>query len=208
MREALVKKIRGGRAGYSLPFVIREGRGVVFLAPEAPGKVVVERLETGTCLDEAVGGLYRGLLHTIVGPVGAGKTWLMLKAAKALRERGRKATYIAVLGAGTVYAERFGVDAVDVGLNVEELLGAVVSMDYEAVFIRGLEALATVYDPQVLYMALRILLQTARGGRAVVVMLRNLHNLDILFDVILKMEERSVVGVRGPGGRTGERVRC
>ncbi len=32
LREAVVRKIRGGRAGYSLPFIIREGRGIVFLA--------------------------------------------------------------------------------------------------------------------------------------------------------------------------------
>ncbi len=87
VREAVVRKIRGGRAGFSLPFIIREGRGILFLAPAAPLKAAVERLETGTCLDEAVGGLYKGLLHAVVGPVGAGKTWLMLKAAKALKER-------------------------------------------------------------------------------------------------------------------------
>jgi hypothetical protein len=52
------------------------------------------------------------------------------------------------------------------------------------------------------------LLQTARGGRAVVVSLRDLHNLDMLFDVIVKMEERNAVGVRGPGGKIGEKVRC
>ncbi len=89
VREAVVRKIRGGRAGFSLPFIIREGRSILFLAPAAPLKAAVERLVTGTRLDEAVGGLYKGLLHAVVGPVGAGKTWLMLKAAKALKERGR-----------------------------------------------------------------------------------------------------------------------
>jgi KaiC/GvpD/RAD55 family RecA-like ATPase len=118
----------------------------------------VERLKTATCLDEAVGGLYKGLLHAVVGPVGAGKTWLMLKAAKALKERGRRVMYIAVSGAGAVYAARFAVDAVDVGLNVEELFAAVTSTDGDAVFIRGLEALATLYGPAVMYAVLRILL--------------------------------------------------
>jgi len=208
VREAVVRKIRGGRAGFSLPFIIREGRGILFLAPAAPAKVAVERLETGTCLDEAVGGLYKGLLHAVVGPVGAGKTWLMLKAAKALKEKGRGVMYVAVSGAGAVYAEQFAVDAVDVGLNVEELFAAVVSTDKEVVFIRGLEALATLYGPAVLYTVLRILLQTARRGRAVVVSLRDLHNLDMLFDVIVKMEEKNAVGIRGPGGKIGEKVRC
>ncbi len=36
VREAVVRKIRGGRAGFSLPFLIREGKGVLFLAPAAP----------------------------------------------------------------------------------------------------------------------------------------------------------------------------
>jgi len=208
VREALVKKIRGGRAGCSLPYVIREGKGLTFLALETPAKEGLERLETGTCLDEAVGGIYRGLLHALVGPVGAGKTWLMLKVARALEERGKRAIYIAVSGAGAVYAERFGVNTVDVGLNVEELFTAVASVDSDVVLIRGLEALATLYGPQVLYMILRILLQTARGGRAIVVSLRDLHGLDMLFDIIVKVEERSVVGIRGPGGRMGEKIRC
>ncbi len=90
VREAAVRKIRGGRTGFSLPFIIREGRGILFLAPAAPAKATVERLETATCLDEAVGGLYKGLLHAVVGPVGAGKTWLMFKVAKALKEKGRR----------------------------------------------------------------------------------------------------------------------
>ncbi|MFP3250126.1 MAG: ATPase domain-containing protein [Thermoproteus sp.] len=208
VREAVVKKVRGGRAGFSLPFVIREGRGMVFLAPVASTRAAVERLETGTCLDEVVGGLYKGLLHAIVGPVGAGKTWLMLKAARSLKERGRKALYIAVSGAGAVYADRFGVGSVDVGLNVEEMLAAVSSWDGEVVFVRGLEALAAMYGSSVLYMALRILLQTARGGKAVVVSLRDLHDLDILFDVIVRVEEKSAVGMRGPGGRIGEKITC
>jgi len=207
LRDVVVRKIRGGKAGYSMPFIIREGRGIVFLTPEAPAKTAAEQLSTGTCLDEAVGGVYKGLLHAIVGPVGAGKTWLMLKAASALKERGG-AVYISVSGAGAVYAERFGVDAVEVDLNVEELFAAVASTDRDVVFIRGLEALSTLYGPSVLYTELRILLQMARGGRAVVVSLRDLHDLDMLFDVIVQMEERSVIGIRGPQGRIGEKIKC
>ncbi len=41
-----------------------------------------------------------------------------------------------------------------------------------------------------------------------VVSLRDLHDLDMLFDVIVKMEEKNAVGVRGPGGKIGEKVRC
>ncbi len=96
----------------------------------------------------------------------------------------------------------------DVGLNVEELFAAVTSTDGDAVFIRGLEALATLYGTTVLYTVLRILLQTARGGRAVVISLRDLHDLDMLFDVIVKMEEKNAVGIRGLGGKIGEKVKC
>ncbi len=96
----------------------------------------------------------------------------------------------------------------DVGLNVEELFATVSSTDGDAVFIRGLEAFATLYGPAVLYTVLRILSQMARSGKAVVVALRDLHNLDMLFDVIVKMEEKNAVGIRGPGGKIGEKVRC
>jgi circadian clock protein KaiC len=116
--------------------------------------------------------------------------------------------YVAVSGASAVYAEQFAVDTVDAGLNVEELFAAVASTDGEAVFIWGLEAFATLYGPDVLHMVLRILFQTARGGRAVVISLRDLHDLDMLFDVIVKMEEKNAMGVRGPSGKIGEKVRC
>ena len=180
-------------------------------------------------MDEAVGGLYTGLLHAIVGPVGSGKTWLMLKAARSLGEagqlavmetgecvkaarslgeRGVRAAYIGVSGAGSVYAERLGVEAIDAGLNVEELLAALVLTSAEVVFIRGLEALSVMYGVPVLYTALRALLHLARSGRAVVVSLRELRDLDILFDVIVRMEGRRATGLRGPGGRIGEAVQC
>jgi hypothetical protein len=40
------------------------------------------------------------------------------------------------------------------------------------------------------------------------VSLRDLHDLDMLFDVIMKMEEKNAVGVRKPGGKIGEKVKC
>jgi hypothetical protein len=208
LREAVVRKVRGRRAGFSLPFLIREGRGIVFLPAAPAARPAVRRLETGTCVDEAVGGLYMGLLHAIVGPVGSGKTWLMLKAARSLGERGVRAAYIGVSGAGSVYAERLGVEAIDVSLNVEELLAALVLTSAEVVFIHGLWALSVMYGAPVLYTALRALLHLARSGRAVVVSLRELRDLDILFDVIVRMEGRRATGLRGPGGRIGEAVQC
>jgi len=39
------------------------------------------------------------------------------------------------------------VDTVEVDLNVEELFAAAVSTDRQAVFIRGLETLSTLYGP-------------------------------------------------------------
>jgi circadian clock protein KaiC len=41
-----------------------------------------------------------------------------------------------------------------------------------------------------------------------VISLRDLHDLDMLFDVIVKMEEKNAVGIRGPGGKIGEKVKC
>ena len=52
------------------------------------------------------------------------------------------------------------------------------------------------------------MLQTARRGRAVVISLRDLHDLDMLFDVIAKMKGKNAVGIRRPGGKIGEKVRC
>jgi len=52
------------------------------------------------------------------------------------------------------------------------------------------------------------LLQTARRGRSVVISLRDLHDLDMLFDVIAKMKEKNAAGIMGPGGKIGEKVRC
>jgi hypothetical protein len=34
-----------------------------------------------------------------------------------------------------------------------------------------------------------------------VIALRDLHDLDILFDVIVKMEEKNAVGIRGPAAK-------
>jgi hypothetical protein len=70
LREAVVRRIRGGMAGYSIPFIIREGRGIVFLAPETPAKTAAEQLSTGTRLDEAVGGGLQGSASRDCRPSG------------------------------------------------------------------------------------------------------------------------------------------
>lgn len=208
VREAVVRKIRGGKAGYTLPFVIREGTGILFVTPTEAAEARVMRIETGTCLDVAVGGLYKGLLHVLVGPPGAGKTWLMLKTVKSLRERGVKAEYICVTGAASVYVQQFGVESIDVNLDLGELYAALATVKADAVFIRGLEALFRLYGEQLLYSTLQTLLRVARSGPAVVISLRDLHDLDVLFDVIVNVENRRVTGVRAPSGRIGEKVEC
>ncbi|ABL88936.1 hypothetical protein Pisl_1787 [Pyrobaculum islandicum DSM 4184] len=206
VREAVVRKIRGGRAGFIVPYVIKEGVGVLIITPTEPVATRIERLETGTCLDVAAGGLYKGLLHVLVGPPGAGKTWLMLKAVKSLRERGVKAEYIN--RGGFVYVQQFGVESIDVNLDLGELYAALATVKADVVFIRGLEALFRLYGEQLLYSTLQTLLRVARSGPAVVISLRDLHDLDVLFDVIVNVENRTVTSVRAPGGKIGEKVKC
>ncbi|WP_148682442.1 RAD55 family ATPase [Pyrobaculum neutrophilum] len=207
VREAVVRKIRGGRAGYTMPYVILEGAGLLFIAPSSVSRQV-ERLETLTCIDEVVGGIYKGLLHAFVGPPGAGKTWHMLNVARSLRDRGVEPLLISISGAGSIYAEKFGVETIDVGLDLGEFYAALATSKAPVIFIRGLETFSKLYGIQLLYTAVRTLLKLARTGRAVVVSLRDLYDLDVLFDVIVKIEDRAVTGVRAPGGKIGERVRC
>ncbi len=38
--------------------------------------------------------------------------------------------------------------------------------------------------------------------------LRDLHDLDVLFNVVVKTEEKNAVGIRRLGGKIGEKVRC
>jgi len=86
-RELVVRKVRGGLAGYTTPFIIVEGEGFVPLV-SPPGGARPAALETGTCIDKLVGGVYKGAATAVVGPMGSGKTTPLLAAAKALMDRG------------------------------------------------------------------------------------------------------------------------
>lgn len=208
MREVIVKKVRGGRAGYTIPFLIHK-EGVVFLA-QRPESYVVDVIQTGTCLDEAAGGLYKGVLTAVIGPMGAGKTSFMLKIASSLKRLGREAAVIDMGNTGAIYVARHGVRWIGVDLNLEELIWNIHKLadgGVEAVFIRGLDLVSILYDRRMLYGTLRILGKMARRGVAVVVSLRDIRDVDILFDVVVQVDKDKIEAVRTPVGKAGE-VKC
>jgi len=201
-RELVVRKVRGGPAGYTTPFLIVEGEGFVPLVPSAEMKPTA--LETGTCIDRLAGGLYKGAATAVVGPMGSGKTTLMLTVTKALKEGGKKAAYINVGGGGSLVAEKYGVETVDVEFNITQLLHTLLKLTgrgYDAVFIRGLDAFDKAFGREAFIRALRCVVRASRVGPAVVVSLRRLYGMDILFDVILRVGEDFVEAVRSPVGK-------
>lgn len=202
-RELVVRKVRGGPAGYTTPFIIVEGEGFVPLAPPAGGARPTA-LETGTCIDKLVGGVYKGAATAVVGPVGSGKTTIMLMAAKALMDRGKRVAYVDVGGGGSLVAEKYGVETIDVELNVTHLvhtLRRLAGVGYDAVFIRGLDAFGSAFGRDAFVQALRYATRVSRMGPAVVASLRRLYGMDILFDVVIRVGEDFVESVRSPIGR-------
>lgn len=210
-REMVVRKIRGGRAGYAVPYIIAEGLGFVLFKTEPSEAKPTEPIETGTCLDIAAGGLYRGVLHAVVGHMGSGKTWLMLKATNSLAQRGKKVAFISIMAGGQVYAGKFGVPAVGVDPNLEELLTHLYKMTgekYDAVFIRGLELMKTMYGKESLYVFLKVLHNIAKRGTAFVISLRSVEDFDMFFDVIIETKRGVINAARAPGGQVGVDVQC
>ena len=208
LRTAVVRKVRGWPAGYTVPYIIAEGVGMIFLTPGEAGNVGV--LKTGTCLDQITGGLYKGALTAVVGPTGSGKTWLMLTVAKALKDAGAKVSYVNLGGGARLYAEKTGVEALEVEPDLTKLLLLLYQLTasgHDAIFVRGLEILSLFYGREILYTALQLLHKLSRMGTAVVVSRRELYNADMIFDVIVKIGEAGVEAVRSPLGRRGP-VRC
>jgi len=202
-RELVVRKVRGGPAGYTTPFLIVEGEGFVPLVPPAGGARPTA-LGTGTCIDKLAGGVYKGAATAVVGPMGSGKTTLMLTVAKALKDGGKRVAYINVGGGGSLVAEKYGVEAVDVEFNITQLLHALLKLTgrgYDAVFIRGLDAFDKAFGREAFIRALRSVVRASRVGPAVVVSLRRLYGMDVLFDVIIRVGEDFVESVRSPIGK-------
>jgi len=206
-RELVVRKVRGGPAGYTTPFIIVEGEGFVpltpMLAPLGTG-AKIEVLETGTCIDKLAGGVYKGAVTAVVGPMGSGKTTLMLTVAKALKDGGKRVAYINVGGGGSLVAEKYSVEAVDVEFNITQLLHTLLKLTsrcYDVIFIRGLDAFDKAFGREAFIRALRCVVKASRVGPAVVVSLRRLYGMDILFDVILRVGEDFVESVRSPVGK-------
>jgi len=204
-RELVVRKVRGGPAGYTTPFLIMEGEGFVpltpMLAPLGTG-AKIEVLETGTCIDKLAGGVYKGAATAIVGPMGSGKTTLMLMAAKALRERGRKVAYINLGPGGSLVAEKYGVEAVFLYFDRTQLVQTLLKLkDYDAVFVRGLDVFDEAFGREAFIRTLRCAARASYMGPALVVSVKDLNGMDILFDVIIRVGEDFVESVRSPIGK-------
>jgi len=128
----------------------------------------------------------------------------MLTVAKVLKDGGKKVTYINVGGGGTLVAEKYGVEAVDVAFNITQLLQALLELTgrgYDAVFIRCLDAFDKAFGREAFIRALRCVVRASRLEPAVVVSLRKLYGMDILFDVIIRVGEDFVESVRSPIGK-------
>jgi len=200
-RELVVRKVRGGPAGYTTPFLIVEGEGIVPLAPPLGGARPAV-LETGTCIDKLAGGLYKGLATAVVGPTGSGKTTLMLTVAKALKERGKKVAYINLGPGGSLVAEKYGVETVPLYFDLTQLLHTLLKLkDYDAVFVRGLHIFDEAFGREAFIKALRYVTRASYMGPALVVSVRDLNGMDILFDVIIHTGEDFVESVRSPIGK-------
>jgi len=101
-------------------------------------------------------------------------------------------------------AEKYGVEAIDVELNVTHLvytLRRLAGVGYDAVFVRGLDAFGNAFGRGAFVQALRYATSASRLGPAVVASLRRLHGMDILFDVVIRMGEDFVESVRSPVGK-------
>jgi len=202
-RELVVRKVRGGPAGCTTPFLIVEGEGFVPLASPAGGARPAA-LGTGTCIDKLAGGVYKGAATAIVGPMGSGKTTLMLTVAKALKDGGKRVAYINVGGGGSLVAEKYSVEAVDVEFNITQLLHTLLKLTgrgYDVIFIRGLDAFDKAFGREAFIRALRYVVMASGMGPAMVVSLRRLYGMDILFDVIIRVGENFVESVRSPIGK-------
>lgn len=188
----------------ALLYLIRPGAKILTI--EDTREIIIDVVQTETCLDEAAGGLYKGVLTAVVGPMGAGKTSFMLRLASSLKKLGREAAIIDVGGTGAIYAARYGVRWIGVDLNLEELMWNIHKLTnegVEAVFIRGLDLISTLYGRHTLITTLRILGKMARRGIAVVTSLRDIQNVDILFDVVVQVNKDKIEAIRSPVGRGG-----
>jgi len=207
-RELVVRKVRGGPAGYTTPFIIVEGEGLVpltpMLAPLGTG-AKIEALETGTCIDKLAGGLYKGVMTAVMGPPTAEKTTLMLTVAKALKERGRRVAWIDVAGAGPVMANKYGIEVMDVELNVTHLLYTLrklVAENYDAIFINWPDLFEELVGRDAFTRALKVMYRISRIGPAMVVSLTETGKVAPLFGVVIHVEENFVEATHSPLGRT------
>lgn len=205
VRELVVRKVRGGRAGYVLPFAIAEGLGFVIIKAEAaarPGEVV----KTGvSCLDETLGGLMGGAVAALIGPAGSGKSTVMLKAAENLRKAGKKVYFLSFLGDADLLKARYDVEAMNAPLDVEsfllQLYTLAVKLRADALFIDGIDLLARFFEEKIFFMVMLELMKLVKTlGIPAVVSLTKDWGLANYLDIVANVSNRKITAVKTPIG--------
>jgi len=139
----------------------------------------------------------------VYGAAGAGKTALMLMAAKALKGWGRKVAYIDVAG-GAPSISRYGIETIDVELNVTHLLYTLrklVAEGYDAIFIHRPDVFEELVGKDAFVRALKVMAGIARAGLAVVISLAKTEGIDPLFGAVIHVGENFIEAMRSPTGR-------
>ncbi|MGC8583450.1 MAG: RAD55 family ATPase [Thermoproteus sp.] len=213
VREMVVRKVRGGKAGYAVPFAIAEGLGFVpirAVTAAAPGGV----LKTGVpCLDETLGGLVGGAVSALIGPTGSGKSTVMLKAAENLKKAGKRAYYLSFLGDADLLRLRYDVESINAPLDVESLLLQLyiltVKLKADAVFIDGIDLLARFFEEKVFNTVLLNLIRLVKAsGVPVLISLTRDWGIANYLDAVAYISERRVTAVKTPAGAVGAAHSC
>ncbi len=213
VRELVVRKARGGRAGYVVPFSIAEGVGFVLISAEPsskPGEVV----KTGvSCIDEALGGITGGAVTALVGPVGSGKSTVMLKMAEGLKRAGKRAYYLSFLGDAELLRAKYDVEALNAPLDVDAFLLQVyilaVKQKADALFIDGVDIFARFFDERIFYIVLLELIKLVKAaGIPAVISLAEDWGLLNYLDAVARISNRTVTAVKTPIGIAGSQRSC
>lgn len=213
VRELVVRKIRGGRAGYALPFAITEGLGFV-LIKAAPLSRPGEAIKTGVpCIDETLGGVMKGAVTALVGPIGSGKSSIMLKTAESLKRAERSVYYLSFLGDADILKGKYNVEVLNAPLDVEAFLLQVYTLAVkhkaDALFVDGLDILARFFGEKVFYTVLLEFIKLVKAmGIAAVISLAEEWGLLNYLDIVARVHSRTVTAIKTPIYAAGSQRSC
>lgn len=213
VREMVVRKIRGSKAGYVLPYAIAEGLGFVIMKLPSLRRAG-EVLKTGVvCFDETFGGLAPGAVYALIGPVGAGKSTLMLKVAEGLRRAGKRAVYLSFLGDADMLKNRYDVEAYNAPLDVEEFLLQFFSLAVreraDAVLIDAIDLMAQFFGKEVFFTVLLQIIRIAKAsGVPVAISLAQDWNITNFLDAVAYISSGTIKAVKSPLGRSASETKC